>query len=491
MADCSDRTTLPNGEADQEIDLNAGPIPEGARDHTLTRICGHLFKALGEEKVREELRRINSERCIPPLPKADVDRIVTSIAGREANRHNNSDTAQEPLGDPFGKLAAPPLPPGLLPSIIEAYAEREARAKGVVFHAPAMAALTVCAGAIPDHVRIRVKVHEPWHERACIWLAEIGPPSAKKSPVVRGAMAPLKRLEKEEHARWRQLKSDWDKAEKDSRGEAPVPRRYILNDTTIEAAGKLLAENPQGMLLERDELAGWFGAMDKYSSGKGAAADRAFWLQAWNGGPYAVDRVSRTSTYIPNLSVSILGGIQPDAIRRVADDAVDDGLLQRLVPITVGSADIGEDSPDLGRSFQEYSALIARLSGLQPQVIKFHAAAQEVRRAFERKNLELRVKLDLSTFDVALGSFVGIGGAFYVTGDICEELVPLGACTSIGTFHCWGWLFDTSDPASSAVVSQEFNLDDRGKIQVQGVEGPRHGRCLDQRSVGAGGSPDG
>jgi hypothetical protein len=91
------------------------------------------------------------------------------------------------------------------------------------------------------------------------------------------------------------------------------------------------------------------------------------------------------------------------------------------------------------------------------------------------KNLELRVKLDLSTFDVALGSFVGIGGAFYVTGDICEELVPLGACTSIGTFHCWGWLFDTSDPASSAVVSQEFNLDDRGKIQVQGVEdgGPR------------------
>lgn len=93
----------------------------------------------------------------------------------------------------------------------------------------------------------------------------------------------------------------------------------------------------------------------------------------------------------------------------------------------------------------------------------------------KKGKLELRVKLDLSTFDVALGDFVGKGGAFYVTGDICKELGPVGTCNSIGTFQCWGWLFDAADPASAAVVSQEFNLDGRGKIQVQGVEdeGPR------------------
>ena len=90
-------------------------------------------------------------------------------------------------------------------------------------------------------------------------------------------------------------------------------------------------------------------------------------------------------------------------------------------------------------------------------------------------DLELRVKLDLTSFDVAVGDFVGTGGAFYVRGNICKELGPVGTCVPIGTFHCWGWLFDASDPASSAVVSQEFNLDGRGKIQVQGVEdgGPR------------------
>ena len=93
----------------------------------------------------------------------------------------------------------------------------------------------------------------------------------------------------------------------------------------------------------------------------------------------------------------------------------------------------------------------------------------------KKGKLELRVKLDLSSFDVAVGDFVGIGGAFYVKGNICKKLGPVGTCDSIGTFHCWGWLFDALDPASSAVVSQEFNLDGRGKIQVQGVEdeGPR------------------
>jgi len=70
-------------------DLKPGPITEGRRDHTLTRICGHLCKVHGEEKVREELQRINNERCQPPLPSDEVDRIVTSIAAREVNQPKN------------------------------------------------------------------------------------------------------------------------------------------------------------------------------------------------------------------------------------------------------------------------------------------------------------------------------------------------------------------------------------------------------------------
>ena len=145
------------------------------------------------------------------------------------------------LGDPFGKLATPPLPRGLLPPIIEAFAEREAFTKGVVFHAPAMAALTVCAAAIPDHVELRVKVHEPWHESARLWLALIGLPSAKKTPVINTAMHPLTRLQKVAAARHQHAMIEWEKIPKDQRGPEPVPRRFTLNDTTIESRAKFSA----------------------------------------------------------------------------------------------------------------------------------------------------------------------------------------------------------------------------------------------------------
>ncbi len=83
------------------------------------------------------------------------------------------------------------------------------------------------------------------------------------------------------------------------------------------------------------------------------------------------------------------------------------------------------------------------------------------------RNLVLDVEADLSAFDVAPG---GTGCAFYVPGVIFEA----DTTNAIGTFHCWGWDV-TCDGLSVVVVSQEFNLDGRGKIQVQGVEddGPR------------------
>lgn len=77
--------------------------------------------------------------------------------------------------------------------------------------------------------------------------------------------------------------------------------------------------------------------------------------------------------------------------------------------------------------------------------------------------LVLDVEADQGAFDAAFGDVDG-GCAFYIPGVIFEA----GTTNSIGTFHCWGW--DVTCDGSSVVVSQEFNLDNRGKIQVQGVE---------------------
>ena len=80
----------------------------------------------------------------------------------------------------------------------------------------------------------------------------------------------------------------------------------------------MLIGSPNGVLLYQDELSGFFGAMDKYAGNRGAAKDRAFWLQSWTGGSYGLNRVGRGVSIIPNLSISLLGGIQPDVIGKIA-----------------------------------------------------------------------------------------------------------------------------------------------------------------------------
>ncbi len=86
--------------------------------------------------------------------------------------------------------------------------------------------------------------------------------------------------------------------------------------------------------------------------------------------------------------------------------------------------------------------------------------------------LVLRVATDGATFDTPAPA-PGGGAAFYIGGVICADGEIGEPCDSIGTFHCWGWLIGPDQLA--AVVSQEYDLDGRGKIQVQGVEdeGPR------------------
>ena len=73
----------------------------------------------------------------------------------------------------------------------------------------------------------------------------------------------------------------------------------MMMDTTIEAAQEILKDSPTGVLLDQDELSGWFGSMDKYTGARGAQKDRAFWLQSYNGGSYTVSRVTRGGSAAP------------------------------------------------------------------------------------------------------------------------------------------------------------------------------------------------
>jgi hypothetical protein len=135
--------------------------------------------------------------------------------------------------------------------------------------------------------------------------------------------------------------------------------------------------------------------MDKYGGGsRGVHNDRAFWLKAYNGVPEPVNRVGRGVFVIPNLSVSILGGIQSSIIRSFASETIDDGLLARLIMILIGPATKGKDRKKL-EVVLDYEELVDKLhlsrKGLKGyHLYKFSDDALEVRERLEARHLELQ-----------------------------------------------------------------------------------------------------
>jgi uncharacterized protein DUF3987 len=84
----------------------------------------------------------------------------------------------------------------------------------------------------------------------------------------------------------------------------------------------------KGLLFFRAELAGWFGGFGRYS---GSGADRAFWIEAYGGRQFTIDRVKHPQPIvIPHLSIAVLGGTQPDRLLDLLHSP-DDGLQARFL----------------------------------------------------------------------------------------------------------------------------------------------------------------
>jgi hypothetical protein len=93
----------------------------------------------------------------------------------------------------------------------------------------------------------------------------------------------------------------------------------------------MMAANPRGLLLFRDELAGWLGAMDRYNNGAGA--DRAFWLEAYGGRRFTVDtqKDGDTAPMIDHLAIGIIGALTVDKGRAAMAEQDNDGLGARFL----------------------------------------------------------------------------------------------------------------------------------------------------------------
>ena len=241
--------------------------------------------------------------------------------------------------DPEDLWAAKPvpmLPSGLLPGPLDSFATEFGKALGADPGGIALGMLATCATAIRD--TIQIEVTPTWSEAARIWGLVVGPPSTKKTPIIDAATRPLRVINKELNRAYAQEWAQWDALSKEDKKLVPEPRRksILINDATMEGVQEVLKASHDGIISVRDEMSGWFASMEQYANSTSANAIRAFWLQGYNGGPYNIDRVDKRRTgHIPNLSISLFGGIQPEAARRVIDASrramLSSSTLARLV----------------------------------------------------------------------------------------------------------------------------------------------------------------
>lgn len=272
----------------------------------------------------------------------DTCDTVTPISGPpRPDTGDTYDTVTPPVAPLRYRVDGMPFPLHALPPTLRRYLEEAAHAKEapVEFVAvPMLAALGTAIGASR-----RFRIERTWPELPTLYTAVVALPASGKSPAEDAAMLPVYRqgkvlnqryrlaLEdyKREHQAWEQEAADArkKKARVPEEPEKPVKERIRVGDTTVEALQLRMVENPRGLVLARDELAGFFNSLNQYRQG----ADREFWLSQHSGRVPAIDRKSADESYdIDYPCVSVVGSIQPEKLG-VLDIEAGDGMVERFL----------------------------------------------------------------------------------------------------------------------------------------------------------------
>lgn len=297
--------------------------------------------------------------------------LVRAVSSAYEKFHGFEDLATGRQLDPVDMFATSAqhleFTPSDFPPLITALAIDTARRMGCDPIIPAFTAIVACAALTPDRFKVRVKAHDKtWRESARLWVAFVGDPSSKKSPAMASILAPvyalqalLAREHKEREEAWT-VQAARAKEAKAATPPQPKSQRVLAGDTTTEALVNILEVNEEGILVVHDELTGFFGSMDVYRPA-GASKDKPFYLQSFNGGAYTVDRVGKGERFLANLSLCMLGGIQPEPMRRIGAKLDDDGLIQRFICLPIAPAGQGHDVGADERSAESWRVLVNEL----------------------------------------------------------------------------------------------------------------------------------
>jgi hypothetical protein len=230
-----------------------------------------------------------------------------------------------------------------LPEPIQSYVRGGAKAMTCADSYVALPMLSALAAAIGNTRRIGLK--KGWSEPAVVWTGIVGDSGTMKSPAIALALKPLRKIQdaafdvyeekmakyQDDLAAYEIQKMQRKKGMVLEKPAEPVAQRYSCSDITVEALAALLKQNPRGLLLCRDELAGWIKGFNSYKKGGG---DEAQWLEMHGARTLLVDRkcgIPKT-IHVPHAAVSVCGGIQPGILQQaLGRENFENGLAARIL----------------------------------------------------------------------------------------------------------------------------------------------------------------
>jgi hypothetical protein len=295
-------------------------------------------------------------------------------ASTPGNLYNWEDPDFSLLDDRRGEL--PEFPIEILSGKWQELVQLAARRAGVTPAHVAVPLIAIASGLIG--AARRVQASRSWSQPMTIWAALVGASGTGKTPgidVTKRALTFIDRIRKTEIAKLaleHQTQTEaasaerklWKKEVEEATGAglSPppmpasavdpgefVPPKLYVSDATVERMAVLLQSNPRGILRLSDELSALFLNMSRYSGGQ----DNEFWLEAWNGNSYLVERMGRPPITVEHLLVGVVGGLQPDKLSRsfVGDQ---DGMYARICfswpsepPYRPLSDDVAEIEPEV------------------------------------------------------------------------------------------------------------------------------------------------
>lgn len=344
-------------------------LNDGNRNNGLCSIAGFLkSKGADNNEITSTLNAIN-QTLSSPLKNQEVTKISQSIA-----RYS----PPKPIIEEWAVNQNLPetIPPSdltlqMLPACLQTWSNDISERMQVPLEFVAGPAIVMFAGMIGRKAIVAPKQKDDWYVVPNLWGCLIAPPGSLKSPAISAVFKPMNNIANRAQHKYAETKKLKAKEETIARTEIEALKdaykiavkrgnveriqevkdrldlslanfeenfnirepRYITNDPTIEKLMTILEQNPQGLLLYRDELSGWLETMMHKSGREG---DREFFLESWNGdNSYSMDRVSRGTISVDGVCLSVMGGLQPGKFSTYVSSVVkggksDDGLLQRF-----------------------------------------------------------------------------------------------------------------------------------------------------------------